>query len=90
MKILKNLILSLSILFLISQISNAQNVGIGITTPDASAMLDVESTTKGILIPRMLQTERNGITTPATGLFIYQTDSPIGFYYYKRAVTGFY
>jgi len=50
--------------------------------PDASAMLDVKSTTGGLLIPRMNATQRGNITNPATGLLVYQTDSPAGFYYY--------
>ncbi|MBL0146499.1 MAG: hypothetical protein IPP48_12910 [Chitinophagaceae bacterium] len=51
-----------------------------------SAMLDVKSTTKGVLIPRMSKTERNAITTPATGLLVFQ-DAPdsIGFYFYGGA-----
>jgi len=53
--------------------SMAQNVGIGTTTPAASAQLDVSSTTKGFLPPRMTTTERNAITTPATGLVIFNT-----------------
>jgi len=50
---------------------------------DNSAMLDVSSTAKGILIPRMTQTERDAISSPATGLMIYQTDGTAGFYYYN-------
>ncbi|WP_299888036.1 hypothetical protein [uncultured Lacinutrix sp.] len=57
-------------------------VGIGTTTPDSSAALEIESTTSGILIPRLTQTERNAITTPAIGLLIYQTNNTPGFYYY--------
>ena len=49
--------------------------------PDASAMLDVKSTDKGLLIPRMTQTQRTAIGSPATGLLVYQTDSDYGFYY---------
>lgn len=49
------------------------NVGIGTNTPDASAVLDITSTTKGALFPRMNTTQRNGITSPATGLTIYNT-----------------
>jgi hypothetical protein len=41
--------------------------------PDASAMLDVTSTSKGILIPRMNKTDRNDISSPVPGLIIYQT-----------------
>ena len=51
----------------------AQNVGIGTTTPAASAQLDVSSTTKGFLPPRMTTAERNLIVTPATGLVIFNT-----------------
>ena len=40
--------------------------------PDASALLDISSTEKGILIPRMTQTQRSAIAAPANGLLIYQ------------------
>jgi len=43
------------------------------TAPAASAMLDVRSTTKGLLIPRMNDTQMSGIVSPATGLMIYNT-----------------
>lgn len=56
-------------------------VGIGTTTPNASAALDVSSNSKGLLIPQMTQAQRLGIVKPATGLLIYQTDAPAGFYY---------
>lgn len=49
--------------------------------PDGSAMLDVVSTEKGMLIPRMTASEKNAIGSPATGLMIYQTDGTPGFYY---------
>jgi hypothetical protein len=50
------------------------NVGIGTPTPAASAQLDVSSTTKGFLPPRMDSTQRNAIVSPATGLTIYNTN----------------
>ncbi|MDU0370207.1 hypothetical protein ACFPAF_07385 [Hymenobacter endophyticus] len=50
------------------------------TTPDASAILDVSSTTKGLLPPRMTQAERGAIATPATGLIVYQTNGTAGLY----------
>ncbi|MFN3316100.1 MAG: hypothetical protein ACK40K_04755, partial [Raineya sp.] len=59
----------------------AQGVGIG-GTPDGSAMLDVQSTTKGFLVPRMTLAQRGSIASPANGLLIYQTDGDIGFWYY--------
>ncbi len=55
-------------------------VGIGTTTPDATAILEISGTGKGLLIPRMASSARP--TSPATGLIIYQTDGTAGFYYY--------
>ncbi len=55
-------------------------------TPDPSAILDVKvtgPTKKGVLIPRMTETERNSILSPAPGLLIYQTDNNPGFYFYN-------
>lgn len=62
-------------------ISHAQ-VGINTPTPDASAALDVESTTQGMLVPRMTEAQRDLVATPATGLLVYQTDGTAGFYFY--------
>ena len=58
-------------------------VGVGTTTPDASSALDITSTTKGLLIPRMTAAQRDAISSPAIGLMIYQTDGTVGFYYYN-------
>ncbi|MBL7748013.1 MAG: hypothetical protein JNM19_11330 [Chitinophagaceae bacterium] len=52
---------------------HAQSVGIGTTTPGASAQLDVSSSNKGILIPRLTTTQRDAIASPANGLTIYNT-----------------
>lgn len=52
---------------------SAQTV-IGGSTPDPSAMLDVQGTEKGVLIPRLTTSQRNAITSPATGLLIINTD----------------
>jgi hypothetical protein len=49
------------------------NVGIGVTAPAASAILDITSTTKGVLFPRMTTTQINAITSPANGLTVYNT-----------------
>ncbi len=54
-------------------------VGIGIE-PDDSAMLDVSSTEKGMLIPRMTSVQRLAITNPANGLLVFDTDE-IAFYF---------
>ena len=63
-------------------ISTYAQVGIGNTNPDPSSILELTSTTQGLLTPRMSQSERDAIVTPATGLLIYQTDNAYGFYYY--------
>jgi hypothetical protein len=44
-------------------------------------MLDIKSTTRGMLSPRMTQAQRNAIISPATGLVVYQTDNTPGYYY---------
>jgi len=58
-------------------------VGIGTTTPDTSSILEIENVTKGILVPRMTESDRDAITSPAEGLLIYQTDNGADFYYYN-------
>jgi len=74
--ILLTLILGTNLIF-------AQSVGINSdgSTPNASAMLDVSSTAKGFLAPRMTAEQKAAITSPATGLLVYQTDAPAGYYY---------
>ena len=52
------------------------------TTGHPSSVLDVKSTAKGFLAPRMLQSSRSAISSPAEGLLVYQTDGIKGFYYY--------
>ena len=49
-------------------------VGIGTTNPDGSAALDITSTTKGLLIPRMTNVQRQAISNPVAGLMVYVTD----------------
>ena len=74
----------LIIAFFVLTFSNAQ-VGIGTTNPDASSILELNSTSQGILISRMTETQRDAIGSPATGLLIYQTDGTAGFYYYDSS-----
>lgn len=77
---MKTYIIALLLLFSIN-FSIAQ-VGINTPTPDASAALDVQSTTQGMLIPRMTESQRDLIASPATGLLVYQTDGTAGFYFF--------
>jgi hypothetical protein len=85
--------LVLIILFISSFISinfcYAQGVAVNTTgsVADPSAMLDVNATNKGILIPRVNST--SSITSPVVGLLIFQTTAPVGFYYYDGATWDF-
>src|SRR3989304_7212176 len=72
-------------LLLIGYTSIAQSsFGINTNNPDSSAVLDVVSTNKGILIPRMDSASRAGIANPATGLLVYDNTAN-KFYYYTGA-----
>ena len=81
-------ILLFSATFIYSSGIIAQNVGIGTTTPHASAMLDVQSSSQGILIPRVTLIATDNSTTPvngpATGLLVYNSGGSLenGFYYW--------
>ena len=66
--------------------ADAQSVSINTdgSTANASALLDVKSTTRGVLVPRMSKTERNTIAAPAMGLMVFQNaPDSVGFYYYN-------
>ncbi len=71
-----------SALFVQVGFAQKENVGIGTTKPDQSAILDLSSTNKGLLMPRVSLQQRNNIQNPANGLIVYQTDMLSGFYYY--------
>ena len=68
-----------------NQILFSQNVAINSTgnAPNSSAMLDVQSTTKGMLIPRMTTAQRTAIASPATGLLVF--DNTTGSFWFKSA-----
>lgn len=72
--------------FLLSFLGNAQ-IGIGTVTPAASSILDITSTTQGLLTPRMTTVQRNAIASPADGLMVYDTDFKL-FYSYISAITS--
>lgn len=62
------------------------NVGIVTGSQNNSAQLDIVSTDKGFLIPRLTLSQRNSIVSSASGLMIYQTDNTSGFYFYNRSI----
>ncbi len=87
-----NKLFTLSFLFLFCgifhQAFSQNNVGIGTTTPNASALLDLTSTSKGLLIPRVsllaVGNNTSPVNAPATGLLVYNTGGALsaGFWYW--------
>jgi hypothetical protein len=65
--------LILPVLVMLSCFSFSQSVGIGTSTPNTSAQLDITSTSKGLLIPRMNTATINSISNPAKGLLVYDS-----------------
>lgn len=61
------------------------NVGIGTANPENSAILDLTSTNKGFLPPRMTYEEKWAIASPVEGMIVYQTDAPSGIYIYMNS-----
>ena len=55
------------------RIDSSGNVGIGTSSPNASAILDAQSTTKGVRFPNMTTTQKNAISSPAAGLVVFDT-----------------
>ncbi len=74
----------IQILFI--NIATAQ-MGIGTTAPDSSSMLDIRSTSKGFLAPRMTTAQRNAIVAPANGLVVYDTDLSL-LYFFNGSTWG--
>jgi hypothetical protein len=64
---------------------NGSGVGLGTASINASALFQMDSTTKGFLPPRMTAAQRGSISSPAEGLIVYQTDSVIGLYIYSNS-----
>lgn len=86
---MRKFIYTAAILLFFSLKGHSQNIGINSTgaTPDASSMLDIVSTTKGLLIPRMTTAQKNAITAPANGLLVFDTDIK-SFYYYDSSISA--
>jgi len=73
MRKLCKLVIIISSMVLMSVQMYGQNVGIGANTftPDNSALLELQSTNSGLLLPRMTTAQRNAISNPAQSLIIY-------------------
>jgi hypothetical protein len=69
------------IIFLVTDVYSQNNVGIGTTSPDPSAALEITANDKGVLVPRVTTAQRLGISNPANGLLVFDTTLDC-FYYY--------
>jgi len=79
---MKKLLTTIIALTAISLVGYSQdNAGIGTTTPDASAKLEVVSTTQGFVMPRMTTAERTAIASPTEGLEVYDTTTSSHWYF---------
>jgi len=84
---MKNKLFILALFILISLFNNQTsycqtgNIGIGTTAPDSSAILDIQSTSKGVLIPRMNTAQVSSILNPEKGLMVFDTTKNSFVYY---------
>lgn len=81
----KALLASVTILLSFGKGNAQNNVGIGTNTPNPNAILDMQSTTQGVLVPRLTTAQRNAIAAPTEGLLIYDTDVNCFFFYESTA-----
>ncbi|HIO72124.1 MAG TPA: hypothetical protein EYN38_03360, partial [Flavobacteriales bacterium] len=73
--ITRRLALAAILIFTVTETAFSQSVGLNNPTPDASSILDLTATDRGLLVPRMTTTQRTtSIASPATGLLVYDTD----------------
>ncbi|MBN4065708.1 hypothetical protein JYT51_00070 [Candidatus Amoebophilus asiaticus] len=85
-KIIKFAEIVLVLLLFELQAQAQQNVGIGTTTPDSSALLELSATDKGMLVPRVTALQRSAIVNPANGLLVFDTDSASFWFYNASSV----
>jgi len=80
---IKIIVIATGMMFNISCYSQSVSISENAITADTTAMLDISSNKKGLLIPRMTAQQKTAIANPATGLLVYQTDGDPGFYYFN-------
>lgn len=78
---MKKIIIIFLLNVLLFHIAQPQSIGIGTTSPNISALLDVNSISKGMLVPRMTTAQRLAISSPATGLLVFDTDTNCFWFY---------
>jgi hypothetical protein len=83
----KKVLLASMLFFILITTNMFAQVGIGTTSPSASSILDITSTTQGLLAPRMTTAQKIAIASPANGLMVYDTDLKLFSYYDLPATT---
>jgi len=76
-----NFLFALSAIIVGSSLSGQNNVGIGTTAPNANSILELQSTSQGVLVPRMTTIQRLAISIPTEGLMVYDIDVDCFFFY---------
>lgn len=82
---MQKLLLLLVFLMYLCVVNAQNNVGIGTAAPNASSLLELQATDKGLLTPRVSSAQRLAIATPADGLLVYDTDVDCFFFYKSNA-----
>ncbi|MCP3999384.1 MAG: hypothetical protein GY727_00520, partial [Gammaproteobacteria bacterium] len=82
---MKTKILSTALVLLSLGLSAQVGINTDGSSPDTSAMLDVKSTDKGMLVPRMTSAQRIAISSPATGLLVFD-ETTGGFWFYNGSI----
>lgn len=77
----QNFIAAIAFVFGLNAVYAQNNVGIGTTTPNSNAILEMQSTNQGVLVPRMTTVQRNAIALPTEGLLVYDIDVNCFFFY---------
>ena len=76
-----NFIAAIALTFGLNAAYAQNNVGIGTNTPNPNAVLEMQSTNQGVLVPRMTTVQRNAIAAPTEGLLVYDIDVNCFFFY---------
>jgi hypothetical protein len=80
-------LLTVSAMIAFNPVNAQNNVGIGTTTPNANSILEMQSTSQGVLVPRMTSTQRLAIAVPTEGLLVYDITVDCFFFYETTTAT---